>query len=167
MIATLGLVVALASSNDCATFARRAAALAKPVTTDAEEGMLQVASTKASWYGGALTYSFSKTTSSHPICSGQVLTLKHAGFTFERASDLAFEALEAAFDTKTALDFSKSRLVARTNLPDQPRDKPMQWFSGKTFGYSTLTGSNALSVMSPSDFTAALAQARHENRSIH
>ena len=162
MIATLGLLIALTSSNDCATFQKRAAALAKPVTVDAEEGTVEVNATK-----GDLTYSFTKTLSATPTCGDQVIVLNRPGFNFVRTNSAALAAISKATDALTALDFAKSSAIGLTKMPDQARDVAMQWFLGKKYGYATVTGSRSLKIMTLAEFKSALARAQHESASIH
>lgn len=168
IVPTLALLVALQTPpNVCSEYQKRAAALATPRVEPGSEGEEQVVAEKASWYGGKLTYAFARSTGERPACSAQFVSLDHAGFTFDRRSDLAFESLEAVFDVKVASDFAHARLVAKTLEPNQPREKPMLWYLGKIYGYATLTGSNGIIVMSPADFKAELKRAQVAASHIH
>lgn len=168
MVPLLALFVALQTPpNVCDEYQRRAVALATPHVEDGGEGEVQVVAIKSKWYGGALTYAFAKSTGMRPACSSQLVSLDHPGFTFDRRSDLAFESLEAVFDAKIASDFAHSRLLASTLEADQPREKPMLWYLGKMHGYATLTGSNAVIIMSPPDFSAELKRARQAASRVH
>ena len=163
---TFAVLSARPPRDSCAAMERRAIAFAPVRTVSGAEGMLQIVAQREHWYGGALTYAFAKSAEQPPSCAGENVTLEREGFSFERASDLSFEALAAIYGSAVAEDFARAKLVAATRSFDQPRDKPMRWFLGKIYGYSSLTGSNSLAVMPLLDFKAALAGALRAQRAV-
>jgi hypothetical protein len=157
---------ASAAPDTCAVMQQRATALAKPVNDDGTEGATLVSATKKTYWEGPLTYAFERTTTTPPWCGQQVVSLTRKGFSFDRSSSDAFDALGAIFGTAVAGDFARSAYVAATKVADQPRDTPIRWYRGRLYGYETLAGSASLTVLSLAEFSTELARAQRAARSI-